>query len=99
MEEDPLGYFEGTMDVDIPDNVSLAPTNSSTIGGSIFTRYTDKTKGTLGTSATRRTSKNKRREDRKRARGKKGSVYEEEYLLASMRRLIERIETTRDETI
>src|SRR5438067_448971 len=49
-EEDPLGYFEGTMDVDVPDNVSLAPTDSSTTGGSIFTRYTDKTKGTLGTA-------------------------------------------------
>lgn len=43
------------------------------------------------------TSKNRRREERKRARGKKGSVYEEEYLVASVGRLVERVEATRPE--
>ncbi|KAK4691558.1 elongator complex protein 1, partial [Lecanoromycetidae sp. Uapishka_2] len=97
--EDPLGFYdgEGIEGVDIPDNVSIAPTDASTAGGgSLFTRYTNRT-GTVGTNATRRTSKNRRREERKRARGKKGSVYEEEYLVNSVGRLIERINTVNEE--
>lgn len=82
---------------DAPDNVSLAPTNAST-SGSLFTRYTGKTGATAATGASRRTSKNRRREDRKRARGKKGSVYEEEYLVNSIGRMIERLDTIRAET-
>ena len=78
--EDPLSFFDGDINgnADIPDNVSLAPTDASTAGGgSLFTRYTNRT-GTVDTNATRKTSKNRRREERKRARGKKGSVYEDE---------------------
>lgn len=92
---DPLGFFEGvvTNNQDIPDNVSLAPSATSTAGGaSLFTRYTGSNlSGTLASNATRKTSKNKRREERKRAMGKKGSVYEEEYLVNSVGRLIERV--------
>ena len=90
--EDPLGFFDGDVNggADIPDNVSLATTDASTMGGTLLTRYTDRT-GTVGTNATRRTSKNRRKEERKRARGKKGSVYEEEYLVNSVGRLIDRI--------
>ncbi|KAF5012920.1 hypothetical protein F66182_15227 [Fusarium sp. NRRL 66182] len=47
---------------------------------------------------TRRTSKTRRREERKRAAGRKGTVYEEEYLVNSVRRLIERVNSTFDET-
>lgn len=97
-ELDPMGYFDGIGggDVDIPDNVSIAATSqASTSGQSLFTRYTGKTGGTAQTGATRRTAKNKRREERKRARGKKGSIYEEEYLVSSIRRLIERVNETR----
>jgi elongator complex protein 1 len=61
-----------------------------------MTRYTKQT-GTVNTTATRKTSKNKRREERKRARGKKGTVYEEEYLANSIERLIERINGMQDE--
>ena len=98
--ETPLQYYnngDANEGLDIPDNVSLAPTDASTTGASLFTRYTDRTQGTAQTGATRRTSKNRRREERKRARGKKGSVYEEEYLVASVRRLIERINSIGDE--
>ena len=96
--EDPLGFFEGDGNggADIPDNVSLATTDASTMGGTLLTRYTDRT-GTVGTNATRRTSKNRRREERKRARGKKGSVYEEEYLVNSVGRLIDRINAVNEE--
>jgi len=96
--EDPLSFFDGDLPggADIPDNLSIAPTDASTTGGSLFTRYTNRT-GTVGTNATRRTSKNRRREERKRARGKKGSVYEEEYLVNSIGRLIERVNSVSDE--
>ena len=96
--KDPLAFFEGdTPDgVDIPDNVSLAPTDASTVGASLFTRYTNHT-GTAGTNVTRQTSKNKRREERKRARGKKGSVYEEEYLINSVKRLVERVNSVSED--
>ena len=85
--EDPLAFFGGDAvnggdDGGIPDNVSIAPTDASTAGGqSLFTRYSN---------TSRVTSKTRRREERKRARGKKGSVYEEEYLVNSVQRLVER---------
>lgn len=96
--DDPLAFFDGDLNggADIPDNISLAATDASTTGGSLFTRYTNRT-GTVDTNATRKTSKNRRREERKRARGKKGSVYEEEYLVNSCGRLIDRINSVGDE--
>lgn len=91
---DPLAFYGGDPTggegrVDIPDNVSLAPTEATTLAGrTMFTRYTGKT------GMSRQTSKTRRREERKRARGKKGTVYEEEYLVNSIRRLIERVNST-----
>ncbi|KAH8697212.1 putative killer toxin sensitivity protein [Talaromyces proteolyticus] len=96
-EADPLAYFGGDPSTeaggaDIPDNVSLAPTDASTAAGrTMFTRYTG------GTAMSRRTSKTRRKEERKRALGRKGTVYEEEYLVNSVRRLIERVNSTFDE--
>lgn len=96
--EDPLAFSEGDMTggFDIPDNVSLAPTDASTMGVSLFTRYTNRT-GTVATNATRQASKKRQREERKRARGKKGSVYEEEYLVNSVGRLVDRVNAVSDE--
>lgn len=91
---DPLAFYGGDPTggeggVDIPDNVSLAPTEATTLAGrTMFTRYTGKT------GMSRQTSRTRRREERKRARGKKGTVYEEEYLVNSVRRLIERVNST-----
>lgn len=105
-EEDPLAFYGGdaaVLDggVDIPDNVSLAPTDATTQGGkTLFTRYgsnASKFGGTVASNVSRKTSKTKRREERKRARGKKGSVYEEEYLVASVQRLIQRVNGVHDE--
>lgn len=93
---DPLGFYGGDptggADGDIPDNVSIAPTDASTMAGrTLFTRYT-------GTStSSRKTSKTRRREQRTRAKGKKGTVYEEEYLVNSVRRLIEKVNGTVEE--
>lgn len=97
---DPLAFYEGEAakgDADIPDDISVAASGVST-SASLFTRYTGRQSlGTAATGASRMTSKNRRREERKRARGKKGSVYEEEYLVASVGRLVERVESTREE--
>lgn len=90
--EDPMAFLDGPDgdDVDIPDNLSIAPTDASTTG-TFMTRYTNRSSGTLATNASRKTSKNRRREERKRAKGKKGTVYEEEYLVNSIARLVERL--------
>ena len=94
--EDPMAFIDGGVeghDGDIPDNISLATTEASTMG-TFMTRYTNRSTGTLATNATRQTSKNRRREERKRAKGKKGTVYEEEYLVNSIARLVERLNST-----
>ncbi|ETN46250.1 uncharacterized protein HMPREF1541_00434 [Cyphellophora europaea CBS 101466] len=105
---DPLAFYGGDASaaaaaadgVDlIPDNVSLAPTET-TVQNSLFTRAgagASRFGGTALSGASRKTSKTKRKEERKRARGKKGSVYEEEYLVASVGRLVERWNGTHDE--
>jgi elongator complex protein 1 len=100
---DPLAFYEGDRgDGDVPDDISMAASSQLSTNRSLFTRYTGKGSqgqsiGTAGTGVSRATSKNRRREERKRARGKKGSVYEEEYLVASVGRLIERVESVRVE--
>lgn len=94
-EQDPLAFFAGDPSAgadggaDIPDNISIAMTSASTTG-TFMTRYTQRS-GTVNTNATRKTSKKRRNEERKRAKGKKGSVYEEEYLVNSVGRLAERL--------
>nr|POF06274.1 elongator complex protein 1 [Quercus suber] len=96
--DDPMAFLDGAEgdEGDVPDNISLAPTDASTTG-TFMTRYTNNSTGTLATNATRKTSKNRRREERKRARGKKGTVYEEEYLVNSITRLIERLNTVSED--
>jgi elongator complex protein 1 len=100
---DPLAFYEGERGGDdLPDDVSVAASSRLSTNRSLFTRYTGRGSqgqsiGTAGTGVSRATSKNRKREERKRARGKKGSVYEEEYLVASVGRLIERVESVRGE--
>lgn len=104
--EDPLAFYEGEragygMDGNgnIPDDVSVAASSRVSTSASLFTRYTGKagSVGTAGTGVSRATSKNRRREEKKRARGRKGTVYEEEYLVNSVRRLVERVEASKAE--
>ncbi|KAL8966666.1 MAG: hypothetical protein Q9197_005859 [Variospora fuerteventurae] len=93
-QADPLAFLEGdNAGADVPDDISIAPTDASTAGGgTLFTRYTNRSATGAGSLASsRRSSRNRRREERKRARGKKGSVYEEEYLVSSVARLVERV--------
>ncbi|SZF05872.1 unnamed protein product [Blumeria hordei] len=96
----PLSLYEGERSealLDLPDDVSIAASSRLSTNCSLFTRYTGKdgSVGTCGTGVSRATSKNRKREERKRARGKKGSVYEQEYLVQSVKRLIERVENNR----
>jgi elongator complex protein 1 len=87
-------FFEGiTPEIDVPDDISVVATEATT-SASLFTRYTAQSAGSRGT---RTSSKNRRREERKRARGKKGTVYEEEYLVNSISRLIQRVQDIRED--
>ncbi|KAL2185459.1 IkappaB kinase complex, IKAP component [Thermothelomyces heterothallicus CBS 203.75] len=105
--EDPLAFYEGEnpfnarsgQAAEIPDDVSVAASSRLSTSASLFTRYTGKagSVGTVGSNVSRATSKNRRREEKKRARGRKGTVYEEEYLVNSVRRLVERVEATKPE--
>lgn len=98
-KEDPYSFY-GTAqdDLDTPDNVSVAASETSTTP-SFFTRYTGKTSGTAKTGASRRTAKNRKREERKKAKGRKGTIYEEEYLIKSVGRLLERLDQTQPDAI
>jgi len=99
--EDPLAFYEGEYgrQEHIPDDVSIAASSRLSTSASLFTRYTGKagSVGTVGSNVSRATSKNRKREEKKRARGRKGTVYEEEYLVNSVRRLVERVESTKGE--
>ncbi|KAI7866463.1 IKI3 family-domain-containing protein [Spinellus fusiger] len=75
------------------DNVDMFSDTTSMY--SQFTRYTKasscvSTISSVGSNKTRKTSKLRKREERKRARGKKGTVFEEEYIVNSLKRLCEK---------
>lgn len=97
-QEDPFSFYGTPDDLDTPDNLSVAASETSTTP-SFFTRYTGKTAGTAKTGASRRTAKNKKREERKRAKGRKGTIYEEEYLIKSVGRLLERLDQTQSDAL
>ncbi|CCJ31569.1 unnamed protein product, partial [Pneumocystis jirovecii] len=90
-EQNSQTYFDSKDNEDIPDNISLADTNTST-SVSIFTRYSTYT---TTTNINEKKDKANRREERKKAYKQKGSIWEEEYLLNSISRLIDRLEDAR----
>lgn len=90
-DDNPELYFDGVVEDDTPDNVSLAGTQAST-SASVYTRYTGTT---AMTTQSKKSGKARRRQERQRAKGKKGTIWEEEYLVNSIRRLVERLEQTR----
>ena len=92
-EQDPFAFYDNDILVDQRDDISIVASETST-KESFFTRYTGKTSGTAKTGVSRKTLKNKRREERKKAKGKKGTIYEEEYLIQSVGRLVDRLKTT-----
>lgn len=92
-ETDPFAFYDNDILTDQRDDISIVASETST-KESFFTRYTGKTSGTAKTGVSRKTMKNKRREERKKAKGKKGTIYEEEYLIQSVGRLIDRLAST-----
>lgn len=98
-EENPYAFYGmPNDDLDTPDDVSVAASETSTTP-SFFTKYTGKTSGTAKTGASRKTAKNRKREERKRAKGRKGTIYEEEYLIKSVGRLVERLDQTQADAV
>ncbi|BGP42072.1 Putative elongator complex protein 1 [Rhodotorula kratochvilovae] len=88
-EENPYYYFCVDDPVAALENVELAPDGMSD-AGTAFTRYT--VNPTTLASSTRRSSKtanSRRRNALKKAAGKKGTVYEEMYLLNSLKKAAE----------
>ncbi|GAA5945114.1 hypothetical protein JCM3775_000913 [Rhodotorula graminis] len=88
-EENPYYYFCIDDPAAALENVELAPDGMSD-AGTAFTRYT--VNPTTLASSTRRSSKtasSRRRAALKRVAGKKGTVYEEMYLLNSMKKAAE----------
>ncbi|KAL1924120.1 uncharacterized protein VTP21DRAFT_7155 [Calcarisporiella thermophila] len=80
------------------DNVDILSDTTSMV--SQFTRYTAVTTTTQLSSASGKSgksSKSRRREERKKLRGKKGSIYEEEYLVDSLRRLMGRTDAMKSD--
>ena len=75
--------------VDVRTDVSMAPTT--------FTRYTVAPSTASRTS--KRSSRSKRKLERKAGSGRKGTVDEEEYLLRSVTKLVERLKTTQGEML
>ncbi|KAI9145319.1 IKI3 family-domain-containing protein [Paraphysoderma sedebokerense] len=90
---------EMEMEIDgegVPDNVDVMSDTTSMM--STFTAMTLKTALTSTSSVrTGKTAKSKRKSVRKRHQGKKGSVYEEEYLIESSRKIINRIILIKDD--
>ncbi|KAF8925154.1 hypothetical protein BGZ58_001096 [Dissophora ornata] len=79
------------------DNVDMMSDTTSMASG--FSRYTAAnsvlSKSSQSSRSSQYTARLKKRHDRKRARGKKGSAYEEEYLINSLRKLILRVDSTK----
>ncbi|SCZ89323.1 BZ3500_MvSof-1268-A1-R1_Chr1-1g01107 [Microbotryum saponariae] len=74
-----------------PDDIDVQPDGESD-AGTAFTRYTAAAPTTLGGGSrisSTRSSRSKRRAGLKKAAGKKGSIYEETYLLNSFKKSVE----------
>ncbi|KAF9189964.1 hypothetical protein BGZ51_008686 [Haplosporangium sp. Z 767] len=83
---------------DALDNVDMMSDTTSMASG--FSRYTAANtvmskSSHSSRSSSQYTARLKKRNERKRQRGKKGSVFEEEYLINSLRKLILRVDATK----
>ncbi|KAI9287321.1 IKI3 family-domain-containing protein [Umbelopsis sp. AD052] len=83
--------------MNMPDDPTLENVDMFSDTTSMYSQFTRNTATTArfsqassSTARSGRTSKTKRREERKKARGKKGTIYEEEYIVGSLKRLYER---------
>ncbi|KAJ8653293.1 hypothetical protein O0I10_011043 [Lichtheimia ornata] len=82
------------------DNIDMFSDTTSMF--SQFTRYTSassrmSTLSSVSSKASRKSSRVRRREQRKKERGKKGTIYEEEYLVKSIKKLCEKATTMQND--
>ncbi|KAJ2367206.1 putative elongator complex protein 1 [Coemansia sp. RSA 2607] len=85
------GLGEGN-DGPLPDNIDvMSDTTSLASKFSTFTGTVTNASSRMTGSTARRISKNKRKEERRKVRGKKGSIYEESYLVDSISKLVDRV--------
>ncbi|KAJ2403251.1 putative elongator complex protein 1 [Coemansia sp. RSA 2559] len=82
---------EQHMERAVPDVDVMSDTASMASQFSTFTATVSNASSRMTGSTARRISKSKRKEERKRVRGKKGSIYEESYLVDSISKLIDRV--------
>ncbi|KAJ1958693.1 putative elongator complex protein 1 [Linderina pennispora] len=81
------GENDGSLDnIDVMSDTTSMASRFSTFTATV----TNATSRVTGSTA-RRISKNRRKAERKKVRGKKGSVYEEAYLVDSLAKLIDRV--------
>ncbi|KAJ2850769.1 putative elongator complex protein 1 [Coemansia brasiliensis] len=87
----PLNLMSELQNLPVDDNVDvMSDTASMASQFSTFTGTVTNASQMTGSTA-RRISKNKRKAERRRVRGKKGSIYEESYLVDSLSKLIDRV--------
>ncbi|KAJ2448677.1 putative elongator complex protein 1 [Coemansia sp. RSA 2336] len=87
----PLNLMSEVQSLPLDDNVDvMSDTASMASQFSTFTGTVTNASQMTGSTA-RRISKNKRKAERRRVRGKKGSIYEESYLVDSLSKLIDRV--------
>lgn len=94
--KDNLNFYEEKVNCIVSDHISVAETDLNS-NASIFTKYTNLSEFSARTGDSRKTLKNSKRNERKQARGKKDSMYEEEYLMNSLGRLIQRLNDSHSE--
>ncbi|KAL8292997.1 hypothetical protein RQP46_000691 [Phenoliferia psychrophenolica] len=87
-DANPSQYFCLDNPMSAMDNVELQPDGASD-AGTAFTRYTTAGNSVATSQVSSGTSKSKRRGLLKKAAGKKGSIYEESYLLKSLKKSLE----------
>ncbi|OZJ05806.1 hypothetical protein BZG36_00877 [Bifiguratus adelaidae] len=81
---------------DALDNVDMMSDTTSMM--SAYTRYTQTTtQQSIYSTTSNKTAKMRKKEEKKKARGKKGSIYEEEYIIDSLRRVTGRVLSLQEE--
>ncbi|KAJ2461161.1 putative elongator complex protein 1 [Coemansia sp. RSA 2424] len=81
------GEMDGALDnIDVMSDTTSMASKFSTFSATI----TNASSRMTGSTA-RRLSKNRRKEERRKVRGKKGSIYEEAYLVDSLSKLVDRV--------
>ncbi|KAJ1664171.1 putative elongator complex protein 1 [Coemansia sp. RSA 1813] len=83
--------IEQNMERAVQDVDVMSDTASMASQFSTFTATVSNASSRMTGSTVRRISKSRRKEERKRVRGKKGSIYEESYLVDSISKLINRV--------